>query len=112
MLVLQLAVPDVKEAAKGANVLVFVLPHQFVRGVCTQLKGTLAEGTIAVTLIKVSSSRQHGAGLGCMTTSQTQPSLRKRFHLLGANWRSWRFLSLYLRSSVGGGLRIHTFDRF
>ena len=54
-LLLQIAVPDVKEAAKGADILVFVLPHQFVRGVCNQLKGTLKEGTIAVTLIKVGS---------------------------------------------------------
>ena len=54
-LLLQVAIPDVKEAAKGADILVFVLPHQFVRGVCNQLKGTLKEGTIAVTLIKVGS---------------------------------------------------------
>ena len=55
-MMLQIAVPDVKEAAKGADILVFVLPHQFVRGVCNQLKGTLKEGTIAVTLIKVGMS--------------------------------------------------------
>ncbi|KAI8975631.1 glycerol-3-phosphate dehydrogenase 1 [Mycotypha africana] len=32
------AVPDLIEATKGATILVFVLPHQFVRGVCNALK--------------------------------------------------------------------------
>ncbi|KAK7092491.1 hypothetical protein V1264_008229 [Littorina saxatilis] len=46
------AIPDVKDAAKDADILVFVLPHQFVRGVCNQLKDKMKEGTVAVTLIK------------------------------------------------------------
>lgn len=49
------AVPDVGEAAAGANVLVFVLPHQFLAGTCKQIlkhpQGP-APGCVAISLIK------------------------------------------------------------
>ncbi|KAK3790027.1 hypothetical protein RRG08_040947 [Elysia crispata] len=47
-----IAIPDVVEAAKDADILVFVLPHQFVRGICDKLKGKLKTSAVAVTLIK------------------------------------------------------------
>uniref|UniRef100_A0A0L8GXN2 Glycerol-3-phosphate dehydrogenase [NAD(+)] n=1 Tax=Octopus bimaculoides TaxID=37653 RepID=A0A0L8GXN2_OCTBM len=50
------AVPDVKEAAAAADILIFVIPHQFVRGICTALKGNIKNNAIAVSLIKVVSS--------------------------------------------------------
>ncbi|KAI8138950.1 glycerol-3-phosphate dehydrogenase [NAD+] [Fennellomyces sp. T-0311] len=46
------AVPDVVEACKGASLIVFVLPHQFVRGVCEKMKGHLAPNARAISLIK------------------------------------------------------------
>ena len=52
-LCLQVAVTDVLEAAKDADILVWVLPHQFVRGICKSLKGKIKKDAIAVSLIKV-----------------------------------------------------------
>ncbi|ELU01876.1 hypothetical protein CAPTEDRAFT_220756 [Capitella teleta] len=46
------AVPDIVEAAKDADILVFVVPHQFVGGLCKQLNGKLKPGALAVSLIK------------------------------------------------------------
>ncbi|KAI8333683.1 glycerol-3-phosphate dehydrogenase [NAD+] [Chlamydoabsidia padenii] len=46
------AVPDVVNACKGASLVVFVVPHQFVRGVCEQMKGHLAPNARAISLIK------------------------------------------------------------
>ncbi|ORX52741.1 glycerol-3-phosphate dehydrogenase [NAD+] [Hesseltinella vesiculosa] len=46
------AIPDVVEACKGATLVVFVVPHQFVRGVCEQMKGHLAPNARAISLIK------------------------------------------------------------
>eukprot|EP00057_Strongylocentrotus_purpuratus_P019141 XP_011673615.1 PREDICTED: LOW QUALITY PROTEIN: glycerol-3-phosphate dehydrogenase [NAD(+)], cytoplasmic [Strongylocentrotus purpuratus] len=46
------AIPDVAEAAKGARLLIFVLPHQFVPKVCESLKGKIDPDTIAISLIK------------------------------------------------------------
>ncbi|KAL6061784.1 glycerol-3-phosphate dehydrogenase, partial [Balamuthia mandrillaris] len=47
-----IAVPDSVEAAKGANLLIFVLPHQFVEGLCKKLKGHIAPDCKAISLIK------------------------------------------------------------
>ncbi|XP_071499167.1 glycerol-3-phosphate dehydrogenase [NAD(+)], cytoplasmic-like [Diadema antillarum] len=46
------AIPDVAEAAKGANILVFVLPHQFVPKICESLKGKIDSDVMAISLIK------------------------------------------------------------
>ncbi|XP_068612635.1 glycerol-3-phosphate dehydrogenase [NAD(+)], cytoplasmic-like [Brachionichthys hirsutus] len=46
------AVPDVTEAVKRAGVLVFVIPHQFIGGICEKMKPHIAEGTIGISLIK------------------------------------------------------------
>ncbi|VDK26280.1 unnamed protein product, partial [Anisakis simplex] len=49
----QVAVTDLIEACKDSDVLVFVVPHQFLSGVCKQLNGHLKDGALAVSLIKV-----------------------------------------------------------
>ncbi|KAI9031825.1 glycerol-3-phosphate dehydrogenase [NAD+] [Phycomyces nitens] len=46
------AVADVKETAIGANILVFVLPHQFVYRVCETLKDVISPDCKAISLIK------------------------------------------------------------
>ena len=40
------------ETAKGADLLIFVLPHQFIQGICTELKGKVAPNTRALSMIK------------------------------------------------------------
>mmetsp|Transcript_9644 Transcript_9644/g.22876 ORF Transcript_9644/g.22876 Transcript_9644/m.22876 type:complete len:389 (-) Transcript_9644:308-1474(-) len=44
--------PDVVSATKGAHVLIFVLPHQFLGGLCKKIAGNHAPGCIAISLIK------------------------------------------------------------
>ncbi|CAL8307168.1 unnamed protein product [Merluccius merluccius] len=46
------AVPDITEAVKGAKVLVFVIPHQFIQRLCDQMKPHITEGAIGISLIK------------------------------------------------------------
>ena len=48
-----MAVHDVVEAAADADILVFVIPHQFVRNICKALKGKIKPTATAVSLIKV-----------------------------------------------------------
>lgn len=50
----QVAVPDVVEATNGADILMFVLPHQFVERICEQIAGQIKPGTFGISLIKVS----------------------------------------------------------
>jgi len=47
-----IAESDIKKATQGATVLIFVLPHQFVASVCSQLKGLVTNNCKAITLIK------------------------------------------------------------
>ncbi|XP_041372018.1 glycerol-3-phosphate dehydrogenase [NAD(+)], cytoplasmic-like [Gigantopelta aegis] len=46
------AIPDVVDAVKDADILIFVLPHQFMPRICQQIKGHSNKEAIGVTLIK------------------------------------------------------------
>ncbi|XP_006203020.2 glycerol-3-phosphate dehydrogenase [NAD(+)], cytoplasmic [Vicugna pacos] len=46
------AVPDVVQAAADADILIFVVPHQFIGKICDQLKGHLKADAIGISLIK------------------------------------------------------------
>ncbi|KAM9327323.1 glycerol-3-phosphate dehydrogenase 1-like protein [Pholidichthys leucotaenia] len=46
------AVPDITDAVKGAKILVFVIPHQFISKLCDQMKPHISEGVIGISLIK------------------------------------------------------------
>lgn len=52
------AVPDLAEAVKDADVLIFVLPHQYVKKTCEELKSHVKKEAFALTLIKVRSKRK------------------------------------------------------
>eukprot|EP00794_Sanderia_malayensis_P003846 gene3846-4382_t len=51
-----IAVPDAKDAAIDADILIFVVPHQFVTAVCAQMKAAVKKDAMAISLIKVYSS--------------------------------------------------------
>ncbi|NXN91133.1 GPDA dehydrogenase, partial [Rhinopomastus cyanomelas] len=46
------AEPDLLKACAGADVLLFVVPHQFIGGVCDQLKGHVKKEAVGLSLIK------------------------------------------------------------
>jgi len=46
------AEPDLLQAATGATVYIFVLPHQFIHDVCNRLKGKVSSSAKAISLIK------------------------------------------------------------
>uniref|UniRef100_A0A669E812 Glycerol-3-phosphate dehydrogenase [NAD(+)] n=1 Tax=Oreochromis niloticus TaxID=8128 RepID=A0A669E812_ORENI len=47
-----LAVPDLVEASSDADILVFVIPHQFVGKVCDTIKGKIKNDALGISLIK------------------------------------------------------------
>ncbi|KAK6014790.1 hypothetical protein OSTOST_19817, partial [Ostertagia ostertagi] len=47
-----IAVPDLVESCEEANILIFVVPHQFVRKICHQLEGKIGSDVQAISLIK------------------------------------------------------------
>eukprot|EP00656_Telonema_subtile_P001728 TRINITY_DN1074_c0_g2_i1.p1 TRINITY_DN1074_c0_g2~~TRINITY_DN1074_c0_g2_i1.p1 ORF type:complete len:386 (+),score=103.58 TRINITY_DN1074_c0_g2_i1:20-1177(+) len=46
------AVPDLQEACRGANILVFAVPHQFLRGLLGEIYQVKAKSCRAISLIK------------------------------------------------------------
>ncbi|XP_025832252.1 glycerol-3-phosphate dehydrogenase [NAD(+)], cytoplasmic isoform X4 [Agrilus planipennis] len=46
------AVPDVVDAAKDADFLIFVVPHQFIRTLCSTLLGKIKPTAVGLSLIK------------------------------------------------------------
>merc|ERR1712110_719661 len=46
------AVPDISDAALEADILIFVLPHQFIKRACGPLNGKLKQGATGLSLIK------------------------------------------------------------
>ncbi|XP_003748533.1 glycerol-3-phosphate dehydrogenase [NAD(+)], cytoplasmic [Galendromus occidentalis] len=46
------AIPDVVEACKDADIIIFVLPHKFVKPTCAPLVGKIKNTAIGVSLIK------------------------------------------------------------
>ncbi|XP_014669663.1 PREDICTED: glycerol-3-phosphate dehydrogenase [NAD(+)], cytoplasmic-like isoform X1 [Priapulus caudatus] len=46
------AVPDIRASVKDSDILVFVIPHQFVKNICGQLKGAVKSTAIGLSLIK------------------------------------------------------------
>lgn len=62
----QVAVPDLLEAVKGADILIFVIPHQFVKRACDTIKGHIKADAVGMSLIKASLNfvyfRCHGSG--------------------------------------------------
>lgn len=57
--------PDLVQAAAGADVLIFVVPHQFVGGICEQLREHVRKDAIGVSLIKVGLGGGWDAWAGC-----------------------------------------------
>ncbi|XP_068171489.1 glycerol-3-phosphate dehydrogenase 1b [Antennarius striatus] len=47
-----LAVPDLAESVKGADVLIFVVPHQFIGRVCDTIKDHVKKDAVGMSLIK------------------------------------------------------------
>ncbi|KAI8971069.1 glycerol-3-phosphate dehydrogenase [NAD+] [Pilobolus umbonatus] len=46
------AIPDLVESCQDASLIVFVVPHQFIHGICEKMKGHLAPNARAISLIK------------------------------------------------------------
>ena len=47
------AVPELLDAARDADLFVFVIPHQFISRIVGQMKGNIKDGAAAISLIKV-----------------------------------------------------------
>lgn len=49
----QVAIPNLREAVQDADLLVFVIPHQYIHKVCEEITGLVPRKALGITLIKV-----------------------------------------------------------
>uniref|UniRef100_C1BQN2 Glycerol-3-phosphate dehydrogenase [NAD(+)] n=1 Tax=Caligus rogercresseyi TaxID=217165 RepID=C1BQN2_CALRO len=47
-----IAIGDIDKAVEDADILIFVLPHQFITSVCSKMKGKLKENVKGISLVK------------------------------------------------------------
>ncbi|KAF5307309.1 hypothetical protein FQR65_LT07025 [Abscondita terminalis] len=78
------AVPDVVEAAKEADILIFVVPHQFVRSLCSTLLGKIKPNAIGLSLIK-GFDQAEGGGIELISHIITRHLKIECAVLMGAN---------------------------
>eukprot|EP01025_Chloroclados_australasicus_P065940 TRINITY_DN9010_c0_g1_i4.p1 TRINITY_DN9010_c0_g1~~TRINITY_DN9010_c0_g1_i4.p1 ORF type:complete len:655 (-),score=102.82 TRINITY_DN9010_c0_g1_i4:319-2283(-) len=57
------AVPDLVEAVEDADMLIFCAPHQFLYGICKQIKGKVKKDAVAISLTKGMRVRKDGPQL-------------------------------------------------
>ena len=81
-----MAVPDVVAAAKDADILVFVVPHQFIKKLCDQLAGNIKATAIGLSLIKVDTNLQV---LSLLFTENGYTD--KSYNLVGLSFGTWRW---------------------
>lgn len=94
------AIPDVKEAAADADILVFVVPHQFVRGICAALKGNIKNNAIAVSLIKGFEVKKEGGIRLISEVIESELSISCAV-LMGANIANEVAEGNYCESTIG-----------
>ncbi|KAF9985670.1 Glycerol-3-phosphate dehydrogenase [Mortierella antarctica] len=96
-----IACSELKKTCDDATMLVFVVPHQFVAGVCEQLKGRISPNCKAISLIKGMDVHEHGHGFR-LITDMIQDALGIRSCVLsGANIASEVAEERFCETTIG-----------
>jgi len=78
------AVPDLLESIKDADIFIFVVPHQFVDRLCGQMAGKIKKSAIGISLIKGLAIRQDG-GIKLISEVISELLTVPCYVLMGAN---------------------------
>ncbi|ONI19765.1 hypothetical protein PRUPE_3G296200 [Prunus persica] len=91
--------PDLDNAVNGANMLVFVTPHQFMEGICKRLVGKIKGDVEAISLIKGMEVKMEGP---CMISTLISEQLGINCCvLMGANIANEIALEKFSEATVG-----------
>ncbi|XP_060581293.1 glycerol-3-phosphate dehydrogenase [NAD(+)], cytoplasmic-like [Ruditapes philippinarum] len=95
-----IAVPDLVESAKDADIFIFVIPHQFLPRVCSQLKGTIKKSALGVSLIKGFSMKE-GGGIALISEEVVNTLEIPCAVLMGANIANEVASENYCEATIG-----------
>ncbi|KAJ0255147.1 Glycerol-3-phosphate dehydrogenase [Hirschfeldia incana] len=91
--------PDLENAVKEANMLVFVTPHQFMGGICKKLKGKVTGEVEAISLVKGMEVKKEGP---CMISTLISKELGINCCvLMGANIANEIAVEKFSEATVG-----------
>lgn len=94
------AVPELLDAARDADLFVFVIPHQFISRLVGQMKGNIKDGAAAISLIKGINITENGLGL---ISDEIRSGLDIDVSvLMGANIANEVARDQFCESTVGG----------
>lgn len=94
------AIPDLLEAALDADILLFVVPHQFLPRLCLQLKGNVKSSAVAISLIK-GFQPLPGGGVSLLTNLIKEQLEIQTAVLMGANLANGVAAEDYCESTIG-----------
>ncbi|XP_021930005.1 glycerol-3-phosphate dehydrogenase [NAD(+)], cytoplasmic isoform X1 [Zootermopsis nevadensis] len=94
------AVPDVVEAAKEADILVFVVPHQFIRTLCSTLLGKIKPTAVGLSLIKGFDIAE-GGGIELISHIINKNLKIEMSVLMGANLANEVALEKFCETTIG-----------
>jgi len=100
------AIPDLLDAAKDADILVFVVPHQFINRLCDQLSGNIKSTAIGLSLIKGFLSAPSG-GIELISHAINQKLNIPVSVLMGANLAPEVADEKFCETTIGATLREH-----
>lgn len=95
------ATPSAEDAVRGADVLVFVLPHQYVRGLCARIRAHVKPGARAISLIKGLDVWGNDMRVFPQVISAELPGAGACLSLSGANIASEIALGKYAETTIG-----------
>ncbi|BAU01611.1 hypothetical protein VIGAN_11088000 [Vigna angularis var. angularis] len=91
--------PDLENAVRDSNMLVFVTPHQFVEGICKRLVGKIREDAEAISLVKGMEVKMEGP---CMISTLISQQLGINCSvLMGANIANEIAVEKFSEATVG-----------
>ncbi|KAG4912330.1 hypothetical protein JHK82_052912 [Glycine max] len=91
--------PELENAVKDANMLVFVTPHQFMEGICKRLAGKIRSDTEGISLIKGMEVKKEGPTM--ISTLITKQLGINCSVLMGANIANEIALEKFSEATVG-----------
>ncbi|XP_015124812.1 glycerol-3-phosphate dehydrogenase [NAD(+)], cytoplasmic [Diachasma alloeum] len=94
------AVPDVVEAAANADILVFVVPHQFIRRICSTLLGKIKPTAVGLSLIK-GFDKKEGGGIELISHIIAAELNIPMAVLMGANLASEVADEMFCETTIG-----------
>ncbi|KAK7092930.1 glycerol-3-phosphate dehydrogenase [NAD(+)], cytoplasmic-like [Littorina saxatilis] len=94
------AIPDLTAACKNADILVFVLPHQFVDKTCKTMEAHMKKDAVAISLIKGFAITDHGIKLISEIISENLHKIPCAV-MMGANLAGEVANEMFCESTIG-----------